>query len=68
MGAYVEAHYRDPDAVLALLQPVEHHLRDAGLGSISEILAGDPPHLPNGCFAQAWGEVEVLRVWCKLEQ
>jgi len=71
MGAYVEAHYRvyrDPGAALTLLQPFEHHLRDAGLGSISEILEGDPPHLPNGCFAQAWGVAEVLRVWRKLEQ
>ena len=71
MGAYVEAHYRvyrDPDVALALLQPFEYHLRDAGLGSISEILEGDPPHLPNGCFAQAWGVAEVLRVWRKLEQ
>jgi predicted glycogen debranching enzyme len=71
MGAYVEAHYRvsrDLDVALALLQPFEYHLRDAGLGSISEILEGDPPHLPNGCFAQAWGVAEVLRVWRKLER
>ena len=42
-------------------------LRDAGLGSISEILEGDPPHLPRGCIAQAWGVAEVLRVWRWLE-
>ena len=71
MGAYAEAHYRvygDWGAALALLRPFEHHLCDAGLGSISEILAGDPPHLPNGCIAQAWGVAEVLRVWRKLDQ
>ena len=70
MGAYVEAHYRvyrDLDAALALLQPFEHHLSDAGLGSISEILEGDPPHLAKGCFAQTWGVAEVLRVWRELE-
>lgn len=70
MGAYVEAHYRiygDREAALALLLPFEDHLRDAGLGSISEILAGDPPHLPNGCIAQAWGVAEILRVWRKLD-
>src|SRR5205085_1253494 len=57
MGAYVVAHYRvyqDREAALALLQPFEDHLRDAGLGSISEILEGNPPHLPRGCIAQAW--------------
>jgi len=66
MGAYVEAYHRvygDADAALALLRPFEHHLRDAGLGSVSEILEGDPPHLPRGCIAQAWGVAEVLRVW-----
>jgi len=69
MGAYVEAHYRvygDRDAALALLRPFQDHLHDAGLGSISEILSGDPPHQPNGCIAQAWGVAEVLRVWRKL--
>jgi predicted glycogen debranching enzyme len=66
IGAYVEAHFRlhrDAPAALALLRPFEHHLFDAGLGSVSEILEGDAPHLPSGCIAQAWGVAEVLRVW-----
>jgi predicted glycogen debranching enzyme len=66
IGAYVEAHYRvhrDPAAALALLRPFEHHLSDAGLGNISEILEGDAPYQPRGCVAQAWGVSEVLRVW-----
>jgi predicted glycogen debranching enzyme len=70
IGGYVEAHYRvygDKDAALALLRPFADHLRDAGLGSISEILEGDPPHLPRGAVAQAWGVAEVLRVWRALE-
>ena len=37
--------------------------RDACLGSVSEILEGDPPHRPVGCVAQAWGVAETLRVW-----
>ncbi|MGE5335194.1 MAG: amylo-alpha-1,6-glucosidase, partial [Nitrososphaerota archaeon] len=70
IGPFAEAHYRayhDPVAALALLRPFEDHLRDAGLGTISEILEGDPPHLPRGCIAQAWGVAEVLRVWRQLE-
>jgi predicted glycogen debranching enzyme len=70
IGAYVEAHYRvygDKDGALALLRPIEHHLRDACLGSVSEILEGDPPHLPRGAVAQAWSVAEVLRVWRALE-
>jgi glycogen debranching enzyme len=70
IGAYVEAHHRlhgDADASLDLLRPFAHHLRDAGLGSISEILEGDPPHMSRGCIAQAWSVAEVLRVWRMLD-
>ncbi|MFN0074284.1 MAG: amylo-alpha-1,6-glucosidase [Chloroflexota bacterium] len=66
LGAYVEAHYRvfgDAAAALAYIEPITHHLRDAGLGSVSEIFDADPPHLPRGCVAQAWSVAEVLRVW-----
>jgi len=66
IGAYVEAlsHLTgDRTAALDLLRPFEHHLRDAGLGSVSEILEGDAPHLPCGAIAQAWGVAEVLRAW-----
>jgi len=69
MGPFVEAHYRvhrDRDAALALLRSFEHHLSDAGIGTISEIFEGDPPHLPRGCIAQAWSVAEVLRVWRRL--
>ena len=68
-GAYAEALDRvggDPGAALRLLHPFEHHLRDAGLGTISEIFDGDPPHLPRGCIAQAWSVAEILRMWRKL--
>ncbi len=69
LGPYAEAHYRvyrDAQAALALLRPLEDHLRDAGLGTISEIMDGDPPHKPRGCIAQAWSVAETLRVWQKL--
>ncbi|HEX2349475.1 MAG TPA: amylo-alpha-1,6-glucosidase [Ktedonobacterales bacterium] len=71
IGAYAEAHYRafgDPKAALELLAPCEDHLRDAGLGTVSEILEGDPPHAPKGCIAQAWGVAEILRMWRQLDQ
>ena len=66
IGAYVEAHLRvhgDREAARALLEPFADHLRDAGLGSISEIFEGDAPHAPRGCIAQAWSVAEVLRLW-----
>jgi len=40
---------------------VRDHLRDAGLGTISECLEGDPPHRPVACHAQAWSVAEALR-------
>jgi predicted glycogen debranching enzyme len=70
LGPYVDAHYRvhhDRAAALALVRPFAHHLRDACLGSVSEILEGDAPHLPRGAVAQAWGVAEVLRVLRMLE-
>jgi predicted glycogen debranching enzyme len=66
IGAYAEAHLRvhgDRAAALTLLQPFRHHLAEACIGSISEILEGNPPHPPRGAVAQAWGVAEVLRVW-----
>jgi predicted glycogen debranching enzyme len=39
------------------------HLEDAGLGSVSEIFDGAPPHHPRGCIAQAWSVAEVLRAY-----
>ena len=70
-GPYAEAYARirgDPAGGLRLLCRFEDHLRDAGLGTISEIFEGDPPHLPRGCIAQAWSVAEVLRVWRALAQ
>jgi predicted glycogen debranching enzyme len=70
MGAYVEAYARlrgDQAGARDLLRPFEHHLRDACLGSVSEILEGDAPHRPRGAVAQAWGVAELLRAWRALE-
>ena len=35
----------------------------AGLGTLSEIFDGDPPHNPRGCIAQAWSVAEPLRAY-----
>ncbi len=69
MGPFADAHFRvfghNEDSrrtMRALLAPLRAHVREAGLGSISESFDGDPPHAPRGCFAQAWSVAEVLRV------
>jgi len=33
-----------------------------GIGSISEIYEGDPPHRPDGAISQAWSVAELLRI------
>ncbi len=49
------------DRIAQWLTPFREHLRTAGLGQISEIFDGDPPHHPRGCIAQAWSVAEILR-------
>ncbi|WP_298819982.1 amylo-alpha-1,6-glucosidase [Chloroflexus sp.] len=65
LGPYASAVYRltgDRLATRRLLIPLLDHLYDGCIGTMSEIFDGDPPHLPRGCFAQAWSVAEVLRV------
>ncbi|MBE3069647.1 MAG: hypothetical protein IMZ66_05360 [Planctomycetes bacterium] len=40
---------------------------EAGLGQISEVYDGDPPHRPGGCIAQAWSVAAAVHVWRRLE-
>ena len=48
-----------------MLDGFQAHLREAGIGTISEIFDADPPYHPRGCIAQAWSVAEVLRAWQK---
>jgi predicted glycogen debranching enzyme len=66
VSAYVKVGGNTPEArkqAWAFLSPMQDHLKKAGLGSISEIADGDPPHTPRGCPAQAWSVGEVLRCY-----
>jgi predicted glycogen debranching enzyme len=56
----------NPAQALGFLEPMEHHLRNACVGTASEIFDGDPPFVPRGCFAQAWTVAEVLRAWTEI--
>jgi predicted glycogen debranching enzyme len=71
LGPFAWAHFRAyGDAALsrAFLDPVAMHLREDCVGTVSEIFEGDPPHRAQGCFAQAWGVAETLRVWLRLDR
>jgi predicted glycogen debranching enzyme len=70
LGPFVEAWVRvrgattevKRDARERFLAPLLAHLDQAGLGHISEIADGDPPHTPRGCPFQAWSVGEALRL------
>lgn len=71
LGHYALAHYRvhgDAAAAQAWLEPIRDHLSDAGLGTMSEIFDGDPPHRPRGAPAQAWSVACLLDAWQRLER
>ncbi len=74
LGPYIDAHFRlhgvnaeTKQYVRDLLRPLQEHLSEAGLGSISEIFDGDAPHQPRGCIAQAWSVGEMLRCWTEYQ-
>jgi len=56
------ADYRREYALKNFLLPLlSGQIFRAGLGTISEIFDGEPPHTPRGCIAQAWSIAEPLR-------
>jgi predicted glycogen debranching enzyme len=69
IGAFVDAWLNvngDDDAHRTearrrFLAPLLDHLNVAGLGHVSEIADGDPPHTPRGCPFQAWSLGELIR-------
>ncbi len=66
LTAYVNVHGDTPETrhrIDGFLDPMREHLWQAGLGQISEVFDGDPPHHPGGCIAQAWSVAEVLRAY-----
>ena len=65
-GCYVEALLRNDiprERAAWVLAPVLQHIREAGMGYISEIFDGNPPHRPGGCIAQAWSVAEIARAY-----
>lgn len=71
LGHYAWAEYRvtgDVALALARLAPLGDHLYDAGLGTLSEIFDGAPPHTPRGAPSQAWSVACALEAWLKLER
>jgi predicted glycogen debranching enzyme len=67
--AYVTAYNFSPESirhVLPYFAPLDEHLRQAGVGSISEVRDGNYPHRPRGTDAQAWSVALPLAAYMKI--
>jgi predicted glycogen debranching enzyme len=62
LGAYVDAARFAGMSCDGVLDGIEAHVREWGLGSISETADGAAPHAATGCPFQAWSVAELLRV------
>jgi predicted glycogen debranching enzyme len=60
-GAYVDARRAAGQRTEGMLTGLTAHLREYGIGSVSETADGDPPYGATGCPFQAWSVAEVLR-------
>jgi len=61
----VRAHLQvggDTQRIIDFIYPFLNHLRESGLGSVSEVFSGDPPHEPGGCPWQAWSVASLLEI------
>jgi predicted glycogen debranching enzyme len=75
IGPFVEAWLRvrgqsqaaKAEARARFMPPLLAHLEAAGLGHVSEVADGDPPHTPGGCPFQAWSLGELIRLQHMLE-
>ena len=66
IGHFIDARLKvdgDKAGARSLLRAFDHHLQDAGIGTISEIFDAEPPFHARGCIAQAWSVAEVLRAY-----
>jgi len=72
LGHFVEGYlkiYGKPGVqfVKSLYQGFEAVMTEHGIGTISEIYDGDPPHIARGAVSQAWSVAELLRIHDMIE-
>jgi len=54
--------------IMKIYNGLEEVMTEHGIGSISELYDGDPPHKPSGTISQAWSVAEILRMKWLMEQ
>jgi predicted glycogen debranching enzyme len=73
MGHFVEAYLKihGKSGVRKMewyIEQFEDTMKEHGIGSISEIYDGDPPHTARGAISQAWSVSEILRAMQLIEK
>ncbi len=67
LGAFAEAYLKvfgnqGIDAIKDIYNDFESEMTEDGIGTISEVYDGNPPHLAGGAISQAWSVSELLRI------
>lgn len=67
LGAFTESYLRlygkkGIEFVQSVYQGFEAEMTNYGIGTISEVYDGDPPHNGGGAISQAWNVAELLRI------
>lgn len=67
LGAYCEVYLKlygksGLEIVKEIYNGFEEVMNEDGIGTISEIYDGDPPHKARGAISQAWSVAELLRI------
>ena len=67
LGAFAEGYLRihgkgGLELIKKIYNGFEDEMRKAGIGTISELYYGDPPHKGKGAISQAWSVAELLRI------
>ena len=66
---YLEVHKKTgQNLVKKIYEDFEEVVSNRGIGSISEIYDGNPPHLPRGAISQATGVAALLRINQMIEE
>ena len=67
--AYLDVHEKSAvNFVEKVFNSFQEDMTTHGVGSISEIYDGDPPHTPRGAISQAWSVAEIIRIHHLLEK
>lgn len=73
LGAYAEAYLKvfgksGIENIESLYNGFEEVMTEAGIGTVSEVYDGNPPHKAAGAISQAWSVSELLRIKYIIDQ